>query len=101
MMRVTACCLLLSCAPALCQTATIQGTVTDPSDAAIVGVRIQITNVATGVVTGVETNNSGLYSAPLLPPGGYRVAAEKPGFVRAVRTGIQLDVEQTARVAFT
>ncbi|MEO7142340.1 MAG: carboxypeptidase-like regulatory domain-containing protein, partial [Bryobacteraceae bacterium] len=88
------------CACAFAQTATIQGSVSDPSNAAIAGVNIRVTNVSTGVVTNVETNQSGLYSAPLLPPGSYSVEAEKPGFARAARTGLQLDVSQTARVDF-
>ncbi|MDQ2899680.1 MAG: TonB-dependent receptor [Acidobacteriota bacterium] len=91
----------LFCACAFAQTATIQGSVSDPSNAAIAGVNIRVTNVSTGVVTNVETNQSGLYSAPLLPPGSYSVEAEKAGFARAARTGLQLDVSQTARVDFT
>jgi hypothetical protein len=100
-MRNLACLLLAGCTASLAQTASVQGSVTDPSDAAIAGVTIRITNVSTGVVTDLETNASGLYSAPLLQPGGYKIDAEKPGFARATRTGVDLDVGQTARVDFT
>ncbi|MDQ6664298.1 MAG: TonB-dependent receptor [Acidobacteriota bacterium] len=91
----------LLCACSFAQTAIIQGSVSDPSNSAVAGVNIRIANISTGVVTNVETNPSGLYSAPLLPPGSYTVEAEKAGFARAARTGLQLDVSQTARVDFT
>src|SRR5215469_6710716 len=100
-MRKLACLLFAGCAASLAQTASVQGAVTDPSDSAIAGVTIRITNVSTGVVTDLETNASGLYSAPLLQPGSYQIDAEKPGFARATRTGVDLDVGQTARVDFT
>ena len=37
---------------------------------------------------------SGLYTVPLLPPGTYRVTAEKPGFREVTRSGLKLDVDQ-------
>jgi hypothetical protein len=100
-MTKLACLLFAWCTASLGQTASVQGSVTDPSDSAIPGVTIRITNVSTGVVTDLETNASGLYSAPLLQPGSYRIDAEKTGFAPATRTGVDLDVGQTARVDFT
>src|SRR5579871_1972911 len=41
-------------------------------------------NVDTGVSTKEVANNSGVYLFPGLPPGNYRVSAEKPGFRKIV-----------------
>ena len=47
------------------------------------------------------TNEKGLYRAPLLPLGTYRVVAELQGFKRFEQTGIKLSVGQTAVVNVT
>jgi hypothetical protein len=85
---------------ALAQNAGIQGLVSDPSGAAVPDAGVTITNVKTGVVTTVRTNELGLYAAPFLPPGAYRVAAEKPGFSPVTRDNLTLNVDQIARVDF-
>ncbi|MGI0026205.1 MAG: carboxypeptidase-like regulatory domain-containing protein, partial [Nitrososphaera sp.] len=53
------------------QNAGIQGVVTDPSGAYVPEVVIRVTNLATGVVNEVKTNEQGLYSVPFLGPGNY------------------------------
>ena len=84
----------------LAQTASIRGAVTDQSHAAMPGVSVKITNVATGVAQSVETNEQGSYFVPFLTPGTYRVEAFKAGFSSLTRDNLKLDVEQTARVDF-
>ena len=74
---------------------TINGRVTDNSDAVIPGVTVQLTHVATNVVRNAETNESGNYAAPLLPAGIYRITAEKQGFKRVVRDGIELRINDS------
>src|SRR5262249_28753361 len=49
----------------------------------------------------VVTNEKGLYRAPLLPLGTYRVVAELPGFKKFEQGGITLSVGQTATVNAT
>jgi len=71
---------------------TLLGRVTDSSGAVIPGVSITVTNVATGVAIPVESNAEGNYMAPFLIPGRYEVAAEKAGFKRSVRDGIEVRV---------
>lgn len=78
--------------------ATIFGTVTDATGAAVPGVALSITKVATNAVFSTVTNDTGFYSAPGLPVGTYQVRAELPGFKRAVRDGITLKVDQRAQV---
>ena len=58
----------------------ILGTVTDPSQAAIPGVSITVTNNQTGIARHVETDAVGSYRVDSLLPGMYTVRAEHPGF---------------------
>src|SRR5215831_10015235 len=76
----------------------ITGTVSDPSNAVIPGVTIEVTNTETGVTFTTISTESGLYSAPNLVPGVYSVSATLPGFKKYTRTGITLAVAQTATI---
>src|SRR5260370_19058166 len=60
--------------------ATLTGTVSDPSGAAIPRAMVTITNVATGSGSTVPTNGEGIYSASNLRPGDYEVSVTAPGF---------------------
>ena len=93
----------LLCLPAHAQTitASLGGAVRDPSGAAVPNAKVRLVNTATGVETGVETATDGSFLAPSLPPGPYSLAAEAPGFKRAQRTGIVLEVNQSARLDLT
>ena len=65
-------------------TATLTGTVTDPSGAVLAGVEIRLRSLATGLVTNTVTNALGQYVSSPLRPAEYEVSAEKAGFRRAV-----------------
>ena len=78
--------------------ATLLGTVTDSSGAAVANVRVSITETNTGIGRTSQTNDSGNYVFPDLPPGTYRVTAEQPGFKRASRAGVDVIVNTTGRV---
>lgn len=75
---------------------TIEGTVRDDQGGVLPGVTITVTNIDTGDSRSVVTNESGLYRAPLLSLGTYRVAAELQGFKKFEQTGITLRAGQTA-----
>jgi hypothetical protein len=90
----------LAAAAALAQNSGIQGVVTDPTSAPVPAARISVTNLATGILTTVTTNQTGFYTAPFLPVGTYRVVAEKEGFSSITRDNLKLDVDQTARLDF-
>lgn len=79
----------------------IEGTITDSSGGVLPGVTVTITNVNTGIDRSVVTNEKGLYRAPLLPLGTYRVVAELPGFKKFERTGVTVSVGETAVVNAT
>ena len=77
---------------------TISGSVTDAQGAAVTGVTVEVKNVGTNATFSAVTNTSGFYTAPSLAVGEYEVAARFEGFKRAVRSGITLQVNQTARI---
>jgi hypothetical protein len=79
----------------------IEGTILDTSGGVLPGVTVTITNVGTGAERSVTTNEKGLYRAPLLPLGKYRVVAELQGFKKFEQTDISLSVGQTATVNAT
>ena len=72
--------------------ATLSGTITDPSGAAIAGAKVSIANKATGVTRDVTTDAAGLYSAPNLLPGVYDVTASASGFSAAKQADVTLTV---------
>jgi len=74
----------------------IEGTVTDESGAVLPGVTVTVTNVDTGETRSVITNDRGVYRAPLLPLGAYRVSAELQGFKKYDQAGISLSAGQVA-----
>lgn len=80
---------------------SIAGQVADPSGALIPNAVVLSTNMATNVTRSTETNSAGLYSFPDLPPGMYSVKVTAPGFETVVKTNIELQVQQAARVDFS
>jgi hypothetical protein len=71
---------------------TISGLVSDRSGAVLPDAAIVITNVATGVTRKAQTNRDGLYSAPNLVPGPYKVKASPSGFATVESKIAKLDV---------
>lgn len=72
--------------------ATISGTVTDPSSAAVPNATVATKNIGTGVTTNATTNADGFYTIPNLQPGTYDVTTTAPGFSVRVDHNITLDV---------
>ena len=73
-------------------TASISGTVTDPSGAVVGGATVTATNVDTGVATTLTTNSQGFYSFQSLPLGNYTISVQQSGFKGYAQTGLVLDV---------
>jgi hypothetical protein len=92
-------------APAFAQSqatnGSIEGTVSDSSGGVLPGVTVTVTNIDTGTERSVVTNEKGLYRAPLLPIGTYKVVAELQGFKKFEGTDVKLSVGQTAVVNAT
>src|SRR5271163_3909853 len=79
-------------------TASISGTVTDPSGGVVAGATVTATNVATGVVTTLTTNSQGFYSFQSLPLGTYTIGVQQSGFRSYTQTGLVLDVNDALEI---
>ena len=79
-------------------TATVRGSVTDPTGAVVPGARVTITSEDTGLTRSVTANSAGLYSFPDLPVGSYSIEVELSGFSSAVRSHIVLNVADTRAI---
>src|SRR5580658_1645506 len=82
-------------------TATILGTVTDASGAAVADAAIQVTNVGTGISQSTTSDGQGRFRAPDLGVGEYEVQASKAGFSTLVHKGITLTVGSQNVVDFS
>ncbi len=79
-------------------TAAINGTVTDPSGAAVSNATVIATDLDRGVKTTTKTNADGVYTFPRLPVSRYEVRVEAPGFQASVRSDVALVLNQVAKV---
>jgi Carboxypeptidase regulatory-like domain len=93
--------LLLATAVLAGVTASISGTVTDPSGAAVVGATVTATNVDTAVATLLQTNGQGFYSFQALPLGKYTITVEQTGFKKYQVKDVVLDVNSALTVDAT
>jgi len=82
-------------------TGTVVGTVRDASGAAVLGAKISVKNLATGVVQSTVSNSEGNYTLTNVPPGTYDLSAQMTGFSTAVSPKTEVQVQQTTRVDFT
>ncbi|HTA68204.1 MAG TPA: carboxypeptidase regulatory-like domain-containing protein [Bryobacteraceae bacterium] len=79
---------------------SITGVVTDSSGGIVAGATVTVTNPQTNATRTATTNASGNYVFPALLPGVYDVRVEAQGFQPEVRNGVQLQVQQEARLDF-
>ncbi len=71
---------------------TLEGSVADPSGAAVAGAQLTVTNDATGLKFHTTTSSDGLFAFPVLPVGTYTVEVEHAGFSKLTRKEITLTV---------
>src|SRR5581483_5053387 len=86
--------------PALTQqvTATITGTILDPSGAPIVGADVTAIDMEHGVTIPTKTNEQGVYVLPRVPVGSYKLKVAAKGFETADHPPFTLVLNQTAPV---
>jgi hypothetical protein len=82
-------------------TAAITGTVKDASGAVLQGAVVTIKHLDTGLTRTAQADTSGNFTVSSIPVGEYEITAEKMGFRREVRRGINLVVAQEAQVNLT
>jgi len=89
--------LLLICGSLFGQavTSNMLGTITDPGDASIPNVSVQLKDSSTGVVRTVTSNAEGLFRATNLPAGEYTLTIKAQGFKSYTQQGINLASSET------
>ncbi|GAC1430936.1 MAG: hypothetical protein NVS1B11_05430 [Terriglobales bacterium] len=70
----------------------IVGRVADPTGAVLSGVKVTLTNVATGVAHDTSTNSSGEYSFIEVTPGEYQIEFALAGFKKNLQKSVTIEV---------
>jgi hypothetical protein len=78
--------------------ASLTGLVTDAAGAVVPSASVTVKNKATGLESVATTDSSGYYTFASLPVGTYTVTVELPGFKKAIRENVNLEVGQKARI---
>ncbi len=73
-------------------TGVMQGTVYDQNGAVVPGASVVIRNTDTGFERTVTTNSSGVFTAPLLPLGNYKVTTNASGFSESVVENLKVTI---------
>jgi len=89
-------CLILFLPPLHAQLAQISGIVSDAQGAVIPNAQIGIENTSTHVKVEMRTNGAGLYVAPSLQPGSYRISATAEGFEKSIIDGVVVNIGSKA-----
>ncbi len=94
---------LLASSVAFAQSAsgTFLGLVQDASGAIVPNASVTITNKDTGFRRELSTSATGEYEAPYIPLGNYTITVKAQGFRTVERAGLNLQVDQKARVDVT
>ena len=102
-MKRSSLCLLLGFAlPLLGQvnTATIYGSVADPTGAAIPGAQAELRNELTATTSAATSNADGQFTFTFVPVGKYTLTVRHPGFTEQVRQGLDLAAGLQLRLNF-
>jgi len=83
------------------QSSALTGSVKDMSGAALPGAAVTVKHIDTGQTRTAQADANGSFSVQALPVGQYEVTAEKMGFRKEIRSGINLVVAQEAVVDLT
>lgn len=96
--------LLIACvSSSLAQTnkGGITGVVSDATGAVVANATVKITNVSTGAVREVASNEDGTYAAPLLDIGVYTIEVTAPNFQTTKQENVRLQTSETLGLDFT
>src|SRR6202050_1882599 len=80
---------------------TVDGTVVDPSGAAVAGADVTLTNTGTEEKHSQPTTGEGLYQFVNVIPGQYRLDIEKAGFKHFSRTNVVVELQQDTHINAT
>ncbi len=96
--------LIAACMSGQTVSSTLLGTLTDPGDAAIPSVQVQVQDQSTGAIRNVVTGATGIFRFNQLPPGTYTLTIKASGFKTYNQQGIGLassDVRDLGRIVLT
>ncbi len=82
-------------------TATVHGTVTDPTGAVIPQATVELTDVATNMRRSMETNKAGQYLFPSVPPGTCTLTVTMQGFNTYTMSDLKVEVAKSYNVNVT
>ena len=94
-------CLLFSTLWAQSPTGAVTGAARDTTGGVVPGTQVSLINVNTNEKRVQETSAEGGYTFPLVPPGIYRLEAERTGFKKFVRTDVIVQVQQQVPIDIT
>ncbi len=78
---------------------TISGTISDPNGQAVPNATVLVIDASRGATRTFTTNGEGLYRATFLPSGTYQVVVEAPGFKKAIRDGVVVEISASVQVS--
>ena len=93
--------LMVACAFAQFTTASLSGSLLDPSGASLPDAQVTVRNVDTGFTLTIKSDSAGAFRFSRLPVGTYQMTVEKPGFTTYVPSGIQLSGNQNETLSVT
>jgi len=73
-------------------TGAVDGTITDSSGALITGAKVALRNLQTDEQRTSVANERGQFIFPAVTPGTYELVMEAPGFKRAIRGNVLVEV---------
>ena len=77
---------------------SLQGQVTDPSQAAVTGAEVTLRNIGTSAERKTTTDEQGRYLFQFLPPGTYSLTTRASGFKQDLREKIEIGLSENIRL---
>ena len=77
---------------------TLQGAITDPTQATVPNAAVTLKNLENGIQRDTTADGAGHYLFPFVVPGSYSLTVKAAGFKTTVRDGIQISVNDNLKV---
>lgn len=82
-------------------TSNVSGTITDPQGNVVAGSTVRLISVGTNATRIQVTNESGVFTFDLIPPGDYRLEVEATGFKKAIVSDVRALVAKSTQANVT